>query len=55
LAIRATRKQRSENKNDAMCVVSLQLKKTISAWCCPFVNVGTSPERTEQSFPDGML
>jgi len=34
-----------------MCVVLLRLMKTkISTCCFPFVNIGTSPDRTEQSF-----
>jgi len=38
LAIWASRKQLSEDKNDAMCVVLLRLVKTkISALCLPFV------------------
>ena len=51
LGIWAALKQLSENKNDAMCIVLLRLMKTkISTWCFPFVNIATSPDRTDQSF-----
>jgi len=26
-------------------------KQKISTWCFPFVNIGTSPDRTDRSFP----
>ena len=56
LAIWAALKQLSENRNGAMCVVLLRLLKTkISIWCFPFVNIATSPDRTEQSFSGGMF
>jgi len=45
----------SGNKNDSKCVVSLRLIKTkISSWYVPFVNIGTSPDRIEQSFSGGI-
>ena len=54
LAICTALNQLSQNQNDAMCVVLLRLMKTkISTCCFPFVNVGTSPDRTEQSFQAG--
>jgi len=52
LAIWAALKQLSENKNEAICAVLLPLKKTISTWWFAFVNIGTSPDRTEQSFSE---
>jgi len=56
LAFWAALKQLSGNRNDAMYVVLLRLIKTkISAWCFPFVNTGTSPDRTEQSFSGRMF
>jgi len=49
-------KQLSENENDAMCIVLLRLMKTKNfKWCFPFVNIATSPGRTEQSFSGGMF
>jgi len=55
-AIWAALKQLSENKNDAVCVVSLRLMKAkISTCCFPFFNSGTSPVRTEQSFSSEMF
>ena len=69
LAVWAALKQLSENKNDAMCLVLLRLmktknlnmllsfcKKTKNSSCSfPFANIGTSPDRTEQSFSGGMF
>jgi len=56
LVIWAALKQLSEEKNDAMCVFLMRLmKKKISTCCFPFVNIGTSPDRTEQNFPDGIF
>ena len=56
LAIWAALNQLSENKNNAMCVVLLRLMKTkISAYCFLFVNIGSSPDRSEQSFSGGIF
>jgi len=55
LGIWVALKQLSENKNDATGAVLLRLKKTISTCCFPFVNIGTSPGTTEQSFSGGMF
>jgi len=44
LAIWAALKQLSENKNDAMFVASMRLRKTKS------FNVATSPDKTERNF-----
>ena len=56
LGVWAALKQLSENKNDAMCVALLRLMKTKMLTCCfPFVNVGTSPDRTEQRFAGSMF
>ena len=54
LGIWAALKQPSENKNDEMCVVLLRLMKK-NQHAAFFVNVGTSPDRTEQSFSGGMF
>jgi len=56
LDIWAALKQLSGNKNDAMCVVLLRLTKTKNLNMLPsFVNIGTSPDRTEQSFSGRMF
>jgi len=56
LGVWAALKQLSENKNDVMCVALLRLMKTkMLTSCFPFVNVGTSPDRTEQRFAGGMF
>jgi len=56
LAIWAAQKQLSEDKNGSMRVVLLLLMKTkISTICFPFVNIGTSPDRTAQSFSGGIF
>ena len=54
VAIWPALKQPSENKNDEMCVVLLRLMKK-NQHAAFFVNVGTSPDRTEQSFSGGMF
>jgi len=56
LGIWAPLKQLSENKNDAMCIVLLRLMKTKNLnMAFSFVDVATSPGRTEQSFSGGMF
>jgi len=56
LSIWAALKQLSENNNDAMCIVLLRLiKQKISTWRFLFVNIGTSPDKTEQSYSSRMF
>jgi len=56
LAIWAALKQLSEIKNNAFCVVFLRLMKTKHFnMVLSFVNIGTWPDRTEQSFSVGMF
>jgi len=55
LALWAALKQLLENINDEMGIVLLRLLKTISLWCIPFAKVVTSPDRTEQSYSDGIF
>jgi len=54
-AVWAALKQLSENINDAMCVVLLRLIKTKNFnLVFSFVNVGNSPDKTEQSYSGGI-
>jgi len=56
LAIWVALNQLSENKNDALCVALLRLLKTKNFnMVLSFVNIATSPDRTEQSFSGGVF
>ena len=56
LAIWAALKQLSETINDAIRVVLLRLTNPkILTGCFRFLTIGTSPDKTEQSYSGGMF